>query len=372
VINGDRLRQAREIRRLTQTELAKRVGVSQAAIALFEGGRAQPSPEILQTLALQTGFLPAFFRQPNEVEFPQGSLLLFRSRASMTATDRAEAHQLASLMFKMAWTMARHMKKRPAMRLPQVMEDVTTAATVTRDALGLAPDRPVVNLIRALEMAGVFVFTLPERLEGRDAFAAWAGAQSHAPVLVVSGNLPGDRLRYSVGHEIAHLVMHQPVKGRLEDLEKEADQFASELLMPEAAMREELSAPVTLTGLAPLKRRWGVSLQALIHRSLDLEIITARQYRYLFEQLTARGWRLREPPALDVPVEKPRALRQLAEMLYGNPIDYAKLASEFGLTTTMVKSIIEAHAAKGELTPPHVDTQPAPDTGKILSFESKF
>ena len=109
-------------------------------------------------------------------------------------------------------------------------------------------------------------------------------------------------------------------------------------------MRQEIYQPVTLTGLAEMKPRWGVSIQALIRRALDLEMITRRQYKYLFEQLGARGWRMHEPIA--VPVEKPRALRQMAELIYGDPIDYERFASDTALTVRFLKRLIEAYADK--------------------------
>src|ERR1700693_1826607 len=89
------------------------------------------------------------------------------------------------------------------------------------------------------------------------------------------------------------------------DQEKRAYTFAAELLMPEAAMRREITGPITLSSLAVLKPRWRVSIQALIRRAYDLHLIGDRQYRYLFEQLSAKGWRSKEPSNLDIPIEKP-------------------------------------------------------------------
>ena len=93
-----------------------------------------------------------------------------------------------------------------------------------------------------------------------------------------------------------------------------------------------------------MKPRWGVSIQALIRRAQELQIISQRQYKYLFEQLGARGWRMHEPIA--VPVEKPRALRQMAEIIYGDPIDYERFASDTALTVRFLKRLIEAYADK--------------------------
>ena len=103
-------------------------------------------------------------------------------------------------------------------------------------------------------------------------------------------------------------------------------------------------------------------MQALVRRAFDLNLITERQYRYLFEQIGARGWRTREPANLDVPVEKPSALRQMAEIAYGRPINYRRLASEAQLTVDMAKQIIEAYEESAAPPPVH-------KAGKVINFD---
>jgi len=71
-VNGDRVKQARELRAWTLDDLASRVGVKASAISQIESGLTQPTPAHLQAIALQTGFPPAFFRQPTVVDFPLG------------------------------------------------------------------------------------------------------------------------------------------------------------------------------------------------------------------------------------------------------------------------------------------------------------
>jgi Zn-dependent peptidase ImmA (M78 family) len=108
-------------------------------------------------------------------------------------------------------------------------------------------------------------------------------------------------------------------------------------------MQRVLVPPITLTTLADLKARWGVSLQALIRRARTLEIISHSHYRALSAQLGARGWRTQEP--ITVPVERPRALRQLAKLLYGRPIVTPRLADELSLDPSFVEDLLDAHAA---------------------------
>jgi Zn-dependent peptidase ImmA (M78 family) len=108
-------------------------------------------------------------------------------------------------------------------------------------------------------------------------------------------------------------------------------------------MQRELTPPITLSILAPLKVRWGVSIQSLVRRAFDLNIINQWQKQRLFEQIGAKGWRTREPENLDIPEEKPRALRKMAEIAYGRPIDYSLLAAESQLTVEMVREIVEGY-----------------------------
>ena len=123
----------------------------------------------------------------------------------------------------------------------------------------------------------------------------------------------------------------------------EADQFAAEFLMPAAAIRRELTPPITLTLLAKLKPRWKVPLQALIDRAKHLQILTERQVRYLLQQLSST-W-LEEPVQLRP--ERARGLRQLAEILYGDPIDYCELAAITSLNPENIKEIVGWCRSKG-------------------------
>jgi Zn-dependent peptidase ImmA (M78 family) len=138
-------------------------------------------------------------------------------------------------------------------------------------------------------------------------------------------------------------VLHHSPKGAPHALERQADAFAEAFLLPAAAMRAALVPLITLTTLADLKARWGVSLQALIRRAHTLDLLTPSQYRALSAQLGARGWRTQEP--ITVPVERPRALRQLAELLYGRPLETRRLADALGLDPSFVRELLEAHAA---------------------------
>jgi Zn-dependent peptidase ImmA (M78 family)/DNA-binding XRE family transcriptional regulator len=349
-INGDRLKQAREIRGFTQAELAERVGVTQSTIAQLESNNKQlilqPSERIIEAIAFQTGFSVAYFYQESPPEFPLGSLL-FRSRRSLLKReDKARVHQLGSLIYEIAEKMAKRVKTIPT-TVPRVgSEDPATAAHITRAAFGLSPHTPVRNLLNILEKNGVFIFAIPLSVEEHDSYSVWADTQLRRPVIMISSGKPGDRQRFSLAHELGHLVMHDTFPEGLKKIEDEADRFASEFLLPEEAMRSAIEPPVTLTSLAELKPRWGVSIASLIVRSRQLRIITERQAKYLHQQMRAQEWDKTEPENLNINAEKPRAFKRMAEILYGVPIDAAKVAAFNLAPVNLVKMILDAHADK--------------------------
>ncbi len=117
-----------------------------------------------------------------------------------------------------------------------------------------------------------------------------------------------------------------------ENMEKEADIFAAEFLMPEVEIKPDLVS-LTLHKLASLKRKWLVSMGALLYRAKDLfgaDFIN--QYDYLVKQMSRLGYRLREPSELDVPFEEPALLNKLFSMYEERGITKKMLADSFPAT----------------------------------------
>ncbi len=362
MVFGERIRQAREIRGLTQRQLAQKVKRHSSLIAQIEVGMKTVSEELLGLISMATNFPVSFFLRPPLAEFPLGGIL-FRARSNVSRKALVEAARNAEYSFDIGLSLAKHCRDLPVL-LPLLLQSPVACARATRNAMGIAPREPVPNLVRALERLGVWIIALPT-LEGRDAFCVWARADDREiPVIAYCTGVPGDRLRLSIAHEVAHLVMHKALLKPLAVIEREAYEFGAELLVPESAIRQEMKEPVTLTSAARLKPRWGVSIQALIRRGYELRIITERQYRYLYSQLSANGWRTREPENLDVAVEKPRLLRKMAEMAYGYPINYQQMASDCFVGMGELKTMLSAYADKSEVAVKHDSSVSA----KIVKF----
>ena len=165
---------------------------------------------------------------------------------------------------------------------------------------------PITELLRSIERLGVWIVPLPNSNEC-DAFAVWAGPDRLIPVIGIVNDRPGDRMRMNLAHELGHLVLHRQFVSSSRLLEEQAYKFAAELPMPARDIIEDLrQEKLSLFRLAQLKNKWLVSMQALARRARELQVITERQYRYIMQQVSMRGWRTSEPQFVEIKLEKPR------------------------------------------------------------------
>jgi Zn-dependent peptidase ImmA (M78 family) len=156
---------------------------------------------------------------------------------------------------------------------------------------------------------------------------------TNQPIIFTNKSLLGDRLRFSLAYELGHLVMHLNTSPTLDrEVDKEANKFAAEFLMPEADIRKDFEAGVTLSILGELKKKWKVSMQSLLYRADDLGVITYNQKRYLLTQFNQIKIRKREPQEFDVPKENASLLSSLI-VKYKNKtnIDNEALAAKLNL-----------------------------------------
>ncbi|GLK17321.1 hypothetical protein GCM10017602_18030 [Herbiconiux flava] len=188
----------------------------------------------------------------------------------------------------------------PRLPLASPLDQPADRARAVRKLWNLPPG-PIPNMVALLEQHGVPCISWDVSSSRVDAIASWP--HDAPPIILLGSHAPGDRLRFTVAHELGHAVMHDVPCA---DCEREADEFASEFLMPRADIKEALRG-ATLPKLAELKSLWGTSIAALARRARDLGVVTDSAYRTLNIEISAGGLRKNEP--VNVPRERPTLIQ---------------------------------------------------------------
>jgi Zn-dependent peptidase ImmA (M78 family)/transcriptional regulator with XRE-family HTH domain len=296
---------ARAAKGFTQSDLAKAAGVTQALISKLESGlTADPSAETIDALARSLN-VPATFLVSDER--PHGlPQFHYRKRAKLgrKALDTIEAQMNirrihAARLFKSYEPDA---ERFPAIDLENMGWTPQQAAQHVR-GLWMLPRGPIDNLTQTVEANGAVVIQIDFRTNLLDAMSF--RIPGLPPLIFMNKDMPGERYRFTLAHELAHLLLHnQPETD--ENMETQADEFAGELLMPAKEIRPYLSSP-SLGSLARVKPYWKVSIKALCMQCIKLKLITPNQYTGLMVNYSkARYGKFGEP--FPVPMEEASAL----------------------------------------------------------------
>jgi len=117
-----------------------------------------------------------------------------------------------------------------------------------------------------------------------------------------------------LAHELGHMVIAP--SGDLDE-EKAAHRFAGAFLMPADVLQAEVGvhrSSISIGELVVLKKRFGVSIQALTYRCKDLGIIKPAAFSRLSRTFTDRGWRkppFDEPQTMAPELEEPERFERL-------------------------------------------------------------
>ncbi len=309
-----RLRQLRLARGLTLDALAAAMGgiVTKQALSKYEGGKAQPSLRVLTTLAraLRVKTLELYRAPDVQVE-----VLAFRKKSQLGKKEQERVKNLVTRMLEDRARLQDLIAQESEADIPVNAMPVRTLVAVedTADELrkrwNLGSD-PVAQMADVLEDHGVHVAEIDagERFDGLAAVARDDAGRVRAAAVVSRRGLPAARQRLNLAHELGHLVL-KPGKGV--DEEKAAFRFGAAFLAPASTLRREVGARRSAIGLDELlllKRRYGMSLQALVHRLHDLGVINDLHARQWWRTINAQGWKKVEPE--EAPPEEPQWLRR--------------------------------------------------------------
>lgn len=194
-----------------------------------------------------------------------------------------------------------------------------------REIWGLGIDLPVSNLLEVAEINGVIIVEANMSDETLDAVSEWIGDRPF--IMLTDNGESAVRRRFNIAHEIGHILLHGDIESihdytsqELKNvIEKQANYFASCLLLPENGFLKSLLS-TNLDFYIELKKYWKVSIQAMIMRTHQLELISDDQKLYLFKKIAFNKWKRQEPLDTEIIPEKPSLYRKVYELIVTNDI----------------------------------------------------
>ncbi len=312
---GERLMRARKAAGFSMRDLAAAAGVSANMIKKYEHGDSMPSSGVLVKMAKALGVRTEYFFRPAVVEL---SGIEYRKRAKTPAKllrkieadvlDQAERwHELANMWPDFPV---------PQFELPSGLpkqitcyEDIESAAEAVRGAWGLGLN-PIPDVIDELESRGLLVIVTEVEVGAH--FDGLQATVAGKPIIVVSKDWPGDRQRFTLAHELGHLLLHDRLADDLDE-ERACNRFASAFLLPAESIRTHLGT--TRHNIEPrelylLKHEFGLSMQSCLYRAADVGTISDAVRQRLFMLFSKNGWRKQEPGEA-----YPKEVTQLFEQL---------------------------------------------------------
>ena len=330
---GSRIRGARSIARLSLRALAEQIGVSAQMVSKYERDITTPDSSMLIKISTATEMPLDYFFRSNAVELTNPR---YRKRKSLPKKEENRIHGQTTDWLERYLELEHLSGEKRAMHQPdydrfpvRMMDDVELAADTLRDRWDLGLD-PIENLVDVLEMHGIKVGLI----ETSPRFDALTFECSDGqPVIALNKRMSGDRQRFTLAHELGHIVLE--LSGDLDE-ELAGNRFAGAFLVPAEMARAELNGKRTrldVYELYQLKHKYGMSMQAWCYRANDLGIIQDSQFVRLQKMFAVKKWRTQEPGEQVLPehptqmellisraVSERRISRRRAEELFGGPL----------------------------------------------------
>jgi Zn-dependent peptidase ImmA (M78 family) len=294
-------------------DLAALAKISPASVSSYESAVRAPSPTTASRLAEALQYPLAFFYLP-DIDLVEAEAVSFRALARIPAKKRdMVTGAIAHAQSVDRWITERY--ERPDVDVPDLsgVAPVEAAATV-RSAWGLA-DGPLPSVIGLLESKGVRVYSLgtssaPWDLDEVFGISMW---RDGIPFIFINLNVTVERVRFSLLHELGHLVLHRADDPDTTRTEKQANTFAGHFGIPSSFLTAEFTPFDSFPDILESKKRIRASAMSYVYRLNEDGLIDEWRYRELCVRLR-RDYGKDEPEPM-VEKESSSLLRQVIDDL---------------------------------------------------------
>ncbi|OPX47913.1 helix-turn-helix domain-containing protein [Clostridium thermobutyricum] len=330
-INGERIKQARVYRGLSQSQLAEKLQVTRQAISNYESNKMNLSINVISNLSNVLGFPLSFFSK-EKCKVDDKGVIFFRTKSIPSKTKAAFREKIRIMEEEILEYFEKYIDF-PALNLPDFSEilgdeiynynreRIIEVSKKLREYWGLGME-PIDNLMYILQKNGFIINKQLIDQEKTDGFSKKVNGRN---IIFVSSNKESAvRTRFDLAHELGHLILHNTIEDDEcyeKSIELDADFFASEFIYPSDIFINEIQdQPLNFETFIILKEKWKISMQAIIRKCKDFNLISEDRYTYFQKRLSYNRWRKKEPLDDRIIPEEPRLLNDVISLLIDNNI----------------------------------------------------
>lgn len=286
-IFAKKLKSARLLSGLSLRQLAESLSIkiSAQALSLYENGKRKPDSSIIIALSESLKVpIDYFFRDTlvtlSNVEFRKKSKLGKKNidKIKEYIIDYLERYIEIERILYIHSEFSNPIEN----KMINSIDDIDLASIEIRKVWEIGMN-PVSNIIEMLEDKGVKVVEIDAELSF-DGLATWV---DKVPAIVVNRNLDIVRKRFTVVHELAHLLLSFSENLENKIIEKYCHNFAGAFLLPSSSLKNFLGDKrnhISIRELIEIKEYYGISIQAIIYRLFNLNVISeATLIRFFIE-----------------------------------------------------------------------------------------
>ena len=326
--NGKRLKEVRRFRKLSITDLANEIGVSKQMISRYERGESIPNATNYQKLVFSLGFPLSFLQLKDKFE-EENLGTFYRSRLTSTQTEKKPSELKKKYLAILVNLFEKYVDFPKLDDNTKLSSKPALASQEIRKNWNIG-NAPIGNMMDLLERHGFNLAMISSDTDKVDAFGSeiQINGENYYCILIDKDNNSYYRQQFSLAHELGHWALHS---GKINPheldsvdyrrIENQANEFASNFLLPATKFQEDILGNVTnLDYYITLKRKWNVSIASMIYRANDLGMLTPSEFRNLQKKISYRKWRKNEPLDAESILMKPVAMRQAYDLISGSEL----------------------------------------------------
>ncbi len=305
---GKNIKFYRLLKGISQEDLAQQIGLNKMAVSNYEMDKRNPEMAIIQKIAeaLDVSFSALLSQQDQQLVIEHGA---FRKQSSIKKGTQdlifGKLDRYLGRLFNVISILGETvLAPSPSIERKRMM-NCEEAGQYLRKLLCLPTNGPIGNITDILENNGYII--CPVEMDERG-FSGNSGMVNGRPYIAVNTTMPAERQRFTLIHELAHLVF---IFNDVEDEEKLVDDIAGAFLLPEQDIRRELGPKRNsiISDLRIIQKEYGVSMSSIVARAHQTGILNKTHYEMTMKWLNKNG--LLHNTSSNMDPEKTHLLEQL-------------------------------------------------------------